>query len=731
MIRLAAALALVSTTALAAPPTFVVEGLEPRGEVEAAASAAWRSLEALPPGLGHSGPPSTIRIRVARLAPNRSGDSTPGLVTLRSASGRFDTTVRTALRHELAHQFLFTACPASARDRLFHEAFSIATSGEAASWADDGYVSLPAALQQLAGAGSFDAPAARGAIARIVVETASNGGLPQAIARRLKRCASDAPWVPMTPAELAATGTTDGAAFVVISRHSGETLVSEGSVRTPMPFGSTLKPFLVAGARARGIAPPTLAPRASTEWSCGDALPARVDDATALLRSCNGWFLDWERTNAAIGRLGPYAPMLVRLGLEHPPEDVSEAIGLRTTLALTPLALAEAYRLLAASRPDVVTILRKNATSGTLAGLDDSPRFADIATKTGTVRDGNSAPRLGWIVAVSDDLVAVMVRPGNMPRQFAGELATRLGTLRRRAHRAVDVQVFGLLDASQLEVRCLGQGFRIDDHGIEPLPAGFGALTKLAGTGRIACSGGPFRVRFPGESGRDYAGTFRIDRAPPYRPAPGERLDDRQRRARRGSDVVFTTNLARYAAGVVRAEDDRITGAAREALLRVIAHDAFVARHDGRPLCDTTHCQSFLGTTAASDGDLRSLEKQVPGATGWLTFSQGGEEPWEESRPRVRVESILGPAATKLAFGERRARWIARTAEGHDEWRTVPCESLRGPLKLPSCPDRVREEADRFVFSGRGRGHGEGLDVEHAKSSRGTADELLRDAYGP
>ena len=65
----------------------------------------------------------------------------------------------------------------------------------------------------------------------------------------------------------------------------------------------------------------------------------------------------------------------------------------------------------------------------------------------------------------------------------------------------------------------------------------------------------------------------------------------------------------------------------------------------------------------------------------------------------------------------------------YDEPRSAPCELLRGPLKLPSCPDRVVFEGDTAAFTGRGRGHGEGLDVEAAKASGADADELLRQAY--
>jgi hypothetical protein len=60
----------------------------------------------------------------------------------------------------------------------------------------------------------------------------------------------------------------------------------------------------------------------------------------------------------------------------------------------------------------------------------------------------------------------------------------------------------------------------------------------------------------------------------------------------------------------------------------------------------------------------------------------------------------------------------------------VPWEVLRAPLKLPSCPQQAVVSGSEVVFEGRGRGHGEGLDVEWAKRSGLGADEILRRAYG-
>ena len=63
---------------------------------------------------------------------------------------------------------------------------------------------------------------------------------------------------------------------------------------------------------------------------------------------------------------------------------------------------------LAEARPDILAKLKDTARVGTLAKLPDSVPLEGVALKTGTVRDAESNPRLGWIVAVDEDRVAVI-----------------------------------------------------------------------------------------------------------------------------------------------------------------------------------------------------------------------------------------------------------------------------------------------------------------------------------
>jgi hypothetical protein len=716
----------------AAPPFRVEGGLPPEAAAEAA--RGWEAAAALLAAEGAPAPASPRPFRIAPvdgLAPGQAASSRPGLIALRP--GPFDERMRAALRHEAAHALLLEGCPPAAGDRLFHEAFALVASGDLAAWAEGeegSYLSLARALEALEGGRSLDGPRARRALARLLLERpAPAGRLPPALARRAGRCEVGARWAPLQPAELAAEGAPDADALVVLSRHSGEVLLSTGAPNLPQPFGSALKPFLVAGADGPL---PSLRPDPSRPgWRCGDALPEQVDAATALLRSCNGWFLDWIARAPASARLGRWGPALTSLGLSGLPADGPEAIGVRPSLRIPARGLAEAYRLLGEARPELVDLLSRNSREGTLAGLAASRRLTGVALKTGTVLTPDASPRLGWIAAIDRDVVAVMVRTGRAPRSFAGELADALDEARVAASGAAHVQVLGLLPREAPVARCAGKGFSASRAG--PIPAGEGErpIAELARGGPAVCLGAPWRVRYPGLTApRDYAGVFTLDPAPPWEPPPGERPTDRERKARRGSDLLFRTTRLAYAAGVVAAEAATLRGEARIALARAADRNAGAPRHPGRPVCDTTHCQAFQGTAPASREERAALAAPLP-AGRWIHFSRGGEAPWSAERTRAAVEAALGGPARALAFDGGRVHWTATVDDGgarFEERREAGCEALRGPLKLPSCPDRAEEAGAAVRFAGRGEGHGEGLDVEWAARSGLTAGEILRRA---
>ena len=732
--------AAVTAALLAATPMFLTQGdVTPESALRAEAEASWKQLETLYVAQAGGVPtqaPAPLRLqRGLSLPPERNAQSRPGLVELRqNTPGVLDDRLRLALRHELAHQFLWWACPAASEDRLFHEAFALEVSGELPEWRDAPYQSLSAAATELARSPAVDTPRARRSLARLLGE---DRGFPQALTRRLRQCQDGARWAaPLTIDELAdvtVRAATD--ATVVLSRHSGEVLFSEGDVQRAVPYGSTLKPFVLAGSPQP---PPLLAPRQGVqEWACGEGLPRQVDGRTALLRSCNGYFLDWGAHGGA-SDFGPWGAVLGAVGLTGKPADMADAIGLRSTLALSPWGMAQAYRLLAEAHPELIELMKDNAARGTLSDLPASQAYAGVATKTGTVRDAASRPQYGWIVALEGDLVAVAMRPGKMPRSFADEVPKVLARVRQRPGLdAARVQVLGLATGSEVEAACRGAGFALDQGVPRAAPPGFSRLRDMVAHGPALCLGSPWRVRVPGipSEGRDYAGVFTWSAPPPYRPPLGVPTTERERNARRGSDFVFRTTRLQYTAGVVASEDASLKGEARVALARVAAHNEQHARsrHSGRPICDTTHCQAFLGTVRVQPEEEKALGSPPLRWSEWLLFSQGGQQPWREARPRAQVEALLGAGLAVLRFDAGRVFYVLAQQEAgatFDTTESVPCELLRSGLKLPACPRTASFDGEELLFEGRGRGHGEGLDVEAAKASTLRSDEILERAYG-
>ena len=729
---------------IVAAPHFAVSGDLPQNEVTLAADQQWSELESIFTSAGGELPtqsPATIQIRRRSEWDARvNGRSGVGWVELRLAlASPIGSPFWVALRHELAHQFLGWACPRGATDALLQESFAVSTSGELANWSELPYQSLSRAQIILEQSNDLNLPSVREALIRVLSEQAlTEHLLPKAIAQKLSRCAGNAGWdTPLKGIDLIAEPSHwEGrvASTVVISRHSGEVLFQEGDPRMPLPFGSTLKPFIIAGS---SLPPPTLPVRpGQQEWLCGSSLGRQISAPEALLRSCNGYFLDWGLRTSSVAQWGEYGPLLTKLGIGRLPSDVSEAIGLRASLSLSPWAMAQAYRVLAETRPDLIDLLHQNASQGTLAGLASSNFLRGVATKTGTVRDAQSNPVLGWIVVIDKNFVAVRVSPGKAPRTFAGEIVTLVKSIRQTpGQEKASVQVFGLVDPRRVEVSCRGIGLtailnpKTPLKKLELIEPGFGALWENIQKGTALCLGAPWRVRFPQRQASDYAGSFIFSplASHPLASTPEDR-------ARLGSEIIFHTSQSRYTSGVLEAEDSSLRGEPRKALAQVIAHNLDFSRHPGRPVCDTTHCQAFKGTVAARREDFQALNEQPLPWRRWLNFSQGGHQPWKVTRPIEIIEQAIGrPVDAMKRQGANVALLSVQSAGSggtSDHIERLPCEVIRSPLHLPSCPDQAKREGNFFVFWGQGKGHGEGLDVESLKHSRAPAKVILADAYG-
>jgi len=365
-------------------------------------------------------------------------------------------------------------------------------------------------------------------------------------------------------------------------------------------------------------------------------------------------------------------------------------------------------------------------------------RFLVLSRHSGEVLAGKDFPihALGASGARAlADLVRIETAAGRSPPWSAADLVARVdedrvivGELRAtvpsrgRADSAAEVQVFGLVGPDRVSLRCAGRAARIGGDRIEELASDWQTLRDALGTGTILCAGGPWEVRVADGNPRPYAGSFSFRPLPDRRPEPG--TTPREARARRGSEVIFRTTLASYVAGVLAAEDASLGGEPAVALAEVIAHDARVPRHRKRPLCDTTHCQAFLGTAESTAEVSRALELPELPTDRWLPYFRGGVEAWEVRRPTAEVRAALGDM--QRLTGDGRTVAVSR-ATGVER---VPCERVRAALRLPGCPTDGAVEGETVRLRGRGRGHGLGLDVEAARRSGLPANEILRRAYG-
>ncbi|MEW5849313.1 MAG: hypothetical protein AB2A00_10890 [Myxococcota bacterium] len=734
----------LASSVRAGSATFRVDASVP-AEVSVAvrqvAEEMWQELARRLPRLT-PGSDFVVVIRSGKqLHAGHAGRSRPGTMEVRVSSS-LDAMSRMALRHEVAHQFLWSTCAFAVDDPLLHEAFAMSVSGELESWiADDVYRSDAKAVSILRRDPGARTTEGRRALARLLEHVGPDGFHP-VVRARLESCGSGGRLHKLTPEELVpATPQPDDDVWVVLSRHSGEVLESRGAIDEPLSPGSTLKPLLVASRPSR-LPEVVVQARDGQPWSCGAATGTRLGWQRALQLSCNEYFLETVSASTNDAMFGAWTPLLRAAGMEGEPRHAQDAIGLTHAVRIPPLGLARAYRVLAEVAPDVIEALRSVPIDGTLAGLPESSWAVTtgLALKTGTVRDLEMRPALGWLVAISEDLVVVQVAPGRAPRQALDELRRRWpgpGVL--AAAQAARVQAFGLMPLASVEVRCArGAGLRVVGERFSLLSTSFASLATLARErARLMCLSAPLLVRFPGLDGpRVYAGVMEGEPLPPSSPA-----QTRAERARRGSNVVFRTTRLRYAQGVLASEDAQARGGVRDALLMVVDFNQAHSRHDGRPVCDTTHCQVFQGTPSRRDdaleaAALHALSAKLRSKRDWLHFAKGGDEPWERA---LSVDDVAKRLGTPVGSMQREGDVVllTRTSAAPDgTWFEEParwsCESLRGALMLPSCPEKVSRKGSEFVFSGRGEGHGLGIDVERAKRhpEDTTPSVILEEAYG-
>lgn len=669
----------------------------------------------------------------------------------------------TVLLHELAHAYLASRCPDLARAApVVGEAFALHASGDAArrALADERFPFAASARDSLVaheGTARGDEADTQAALSRILSQPGAGPAWERWFRATLAACASPSFSPARAHAELFERVRTTGRPevpvrfdFLLVEGTSQRSLAQEGRVDEAFPTGSILKPSLVAAV------PALLAPRAardSPEWHCpGPPVPGEPWTwPRALALSCNGFFLDLPVTESAEA-FGEWRREMALLGMRNVPAAMPAAVGLAPGARLSPAAVVRLYAWLAAKAPWVVDALRETPRDGTVSASADAGWFLErrIALKTGTVRDAGNTPHDAWIAAVGPRL------PSGEPAFIAALHASGLPSfvllprLRERLERALPaenaaarVQVLGLAPAASISLGCdPGVPLAVRDAAgawsLRPPGEVIAAASLEAGT-RVGCLAAPLAVPFTSSRGdrsrRRCAGWLDVDPPPASTVESQLPIRERSARARLGSRFVLATSEREYVESTLLSEHAGGRPEVLKALALVTRHDLHVDRHGGRPPCDTTHCHLFglesdrsdrTGVRAAVAATAGLRLETDDGGPAWLSFYAGGEERWSRrvTASEVRARLALTHAPRELRF----------PGHGTVEVDSVilPCELLRNQLRLPSCPDQASAGGDGFVLSGRGEGHGEGMDLaaaERAAAGGASFRDILSRSY--
>lgn len=546
--------------------------------------------------------------------------------------------------------------------------------------------------------------------------------------------------------------------FLLQDGLSHEVLSSHGPVQNSYPVGSLLKPLAIQ------LLPSLQTPlnsRPDPTWYCPSM---NVRSRTwnwqeALTKSCNGFFLDhligasewqnWRHFWTHWGR--------PQVGLA-----MTEVIGLNAHFKMSLEQVLQIYQWLDLTSPTIIDALRETAHSGTMASGADAEWFErnQIALKTGSVRSTSGEPIYSWIVALgprtgegASAFRAVIFSEGRATSELLPELRALLVKRWWQKSKPAQVQVLGLVPLNKLKFSCPAGSPAL----YRPMPGQW----KLSAAGdspmnlpvnhELQCLGGPVRLHFPGRKGEDlsrlYYGRLRVESEDKLlaeskvdlASADSLPADGRQLRARRGSAVTLITSEGHYAEQVLASEFPRGHQETLKALALGVLHNHSHSPHSARPVCDTTHCQVFAfqeGVPAHLRARIRSAVEVALHQRGdfkfaepWFYFSLGGSKPWSKkvSNDLIKQQLALTSSAAELI---REPSGQIQVLSQSGERRLLDCESLRNQLRLLSCPDNIHRAGSEWTFSGRGEGHGRGLNLIDAdlKSLAGAKfDSLLKE----
>ncbi len=508
--------------------------------------------------------------------------------------------------------------------------------------------------------------------------------------------------------------------FVVLDRLSGELIASSGSIEKAQKVTSVLKPIVLA------VFPevmPSRVSRSKITWACPTMKSAADLRAytwvEGLAYSCNGFFLDANLPRSEWSRWDNYFQSYGLPRRRSQVQSMNEAIGLTERVEISLLELARIYRELSFSHSQIIEALESVFTYGTLSQSADAAYYRKLGArlKSGTARTPQGVPTRAWLAGQIGNLILVATQEGAAAVDLLKPLKARLGEWGKISINPARVQILGLLPEVLVDFHCEKTALLLNDRPIKNF-----RLTDLQRGDRLRCLSGPLLAKVPRNNGkvihRPYWGTLTYS-------APNSGADlrtssstEKQARARRGSHFILETSERSYVARVLASEMSQGRRETLKALAYVVRQNLHSGRHSERPICDTTHCQVFSLNENLNHRRLQKYfsafdaiaAKPIEEAR-FLNFSLGGEEPWVRKRSLTQVAKALETHQTDFEL----------VADAEDEFlrfgnEKVNCERLRSALKLLSCPEEIKKEGKHFVFSGRGEGHGLGLDLKKAEA---------------
>ncbi len=543
--------------------------------------------------------------------------------------------------------------------------------------------------------------------------------------------------------------------FALFDSLAQEIINYEGNVDQNLPIGSILKPLLVAMLPQLLTSLPS---RNDLSWACPN-LPDihRVRIFTweeALIKSCNGFFLDildikgikksdwdiWKKFLFQIGAASTY---------ETVPTSVDQAIGLSPGIEVTLIQVLKVYQWLNLNYPHILKPLFEVPKRGTLAFVSDSSWFVreKIGLKSGTIRDGNGQPLHGWIVAFGGldfkghaSWIAVIHQEGTTPKELLVPLFNLLKKNLFNHWRKAEVQILGLVPKTAISIQCADSSFFISQTGDNPWKFTEDRKmsgAKINGEEKLMCLGGPLKISFPLKNrklfSRNYFGLLESREFKDHKERQEKEkffVSSRVARARQGSEWILNTSERHYLMNTVLSEFPKGNTETLKALTLILRNNQKVHRHSGRPLCDTTHCQVFgQGLDGASlshknkiNDILRQMEtkelvwkESLNVKDHWLPFYLGGRGFSEKIISQKEIQNRLNIYEPLFLISKRENTiQIVLGKQGLGRRIDYPCETFRNDLQLLSCPDMIEKEHGKWIFKGKGEGHGLGVPLIEA-----------------